>query len=336
MKTNYSKIQISVVQGDVLTFHADVLVLKYAQMFFGVDKAVAERFSIRGGYDTNEFVVENGKEKLFESNGLIAATHVLFVGVKWLYTFGYLDIREFARRALRALSQSGHKIRHLAMTLHGAGYGLDEVEAFEAEIAGVIDAINRGDFPETLERISIVEINDARAQRLSHTLDSLLPKGYVETDIKVYFDEVGQEAGDRLRAAGYASETKPHVFVAMSFKEEMDDVYHYGIQGAVRKAGFVCERADLSTFTGDVLEWVKRRIKNASLVIADLSDANPNVYLEVGYAWGVGIPTILLTTNPSDLKFDVRGQRCLIYKRIKDLENVLTNELKGLQRDMDI
>ena len=73
----------------------------------------------------------------------------------------------------------------------------------------------------------------------------------------------------------------------MPFKNDMDDTYHYGIQGAVRAAGFLCERADLSTFVGDVMHWVQNRIRTSSLVIADLTEANPNVYLEVGYAWGV-------------------------------------------------
>ena len=49
-------------------------------------------------------------------------------------------------------------------------------------------------------------------------------------------------------------------------------------------AGYLCERAYMSSFTGDVLSWVKERIDSAVLLVADLSGANPNVYLEVGYA----------------------------------------------------
>ena len=112
----------------------------------------------------------------------------------------------------------------------------------------------------------------------------------------------------------------------------MEDVYHYGIQSAVNAAGLLCERADLSSFTGDVLEWVRSRIRSASLVVADLTDANPNVYLEVGFAWGVGVPTVLVVRSTDHLKFDVRGQRCLVYKKIKELEDSLTTELRSLQR----
>jgi len=66
------------------------------------------------------------------------------------------------------------------------------------------------------------------------------------------------DASKRLASAGSVSEGKAHVFVAMPFKDDMDDVYHYGIQNAVHADGLLCERADLSSFTGDVLEWIPR------------------------------------------------------------------------------
>jgi hypothetical protein len=111
----------------------------------------------------------------------------------------------------------------------------------------------------------------------------------------------------------------------------MEDVFHYGIRNAVKDAGFLCERADQSSFTGDVLDWVQKRISSATLVVADLTTANPNVYLEVGYAWGCGKPTVLVVAEASDLKFDVKGQRCLVYKgKIKMLEEMLRQELLAI------
>jgi nucleoside 2-deoxyribosyltransferase len=69
----------------------------------------------------------------------------------------------------------------------------------------------------------------------------------------------------------------------------------------------------------------------APLLVADLSTANPNVYLEVGYAWGKGIPTVLLARDAADLRFDVKGQRCLLYNSIRKLEASLKSELKALR-----
>ena len=61
-----------------------------------------------------------------------------------------------------------------------------------------------------------------------------------------------------------------------------------------------------------------------------MTTANPNVYLEVGYAWGKNIPTVLLAQDPGDLRFDVKGQRCLLFSSIQMLEDLLTRELSSL------
>ena len=74
------------------------------------------------------------------------------------------------------------------------------------------------------------------------------------------------------------------------------------------------------------MDSVKQRIAAATLIVAELSTANPNVYLEAGYAWGCGKPTILTARQTEDLKFDVKGQRCLGYKNIKSLEDMLRKE----------
>lgn len=179
-----------------------------------------------------------------------------------------------------------------------------------------------------MEQISIVERDLGRAERLMRALSDLMAPPKKEPPGAGA--DIARAREERLRSAGYASASKEHVFVAMPFRDEMDDVYHYGIQAAVRDAGFLCERADLSSFTGDVLEWVRERIKSARLLVADLSEPNPNVYLEVGYAWGCGVPTVLLVRDTEKLTFDVRGQRCLKYKKIRDLEESLREELRSL------
>jgi hypothetical protein len=272
--------------------------------------------------------------RLLPSKGVIEARAVLFVGVNPLRQFGYQEIREFGRKVLISLAGAAPEIRHLCLTIHGPGYGLDEIEAFESEIAGLLDAIKSGDLPQELQRITIIERNVARAERLSETLARLLPSGLAEVGKGGEIKELGEKANERLQSVGYDSENKQHIFVAMPFAEEMDDIFYYGIQGAVKAAGFLCERADLSTFTGDIIEWVKKRIASSTLVIADLSNANPNVYLEVGFAWGCGRPTILLCRDAAELKFDVRSQRCLVYKKIKDLEESLRKELEGLRNNL--
>lgn len=285
-------VRIGVETGSALAWQGDVLVVKFAQRLYGVDAAVhavLSRAAPPGPLpDVGASLLQGGTPGL-------GAARVVFLGVPRQGVFGYADVRDFGHRALSAAGVAKPAARHVALTLQGIGFGLDETEAFEAELAGIVDAVEGRDMPAGLATVTFVERNAGRAGRMAAVLARLLPGGRIGT--------AGSNSGDdaldaaaraTLRGVGRASAAKPKVFVAMPFAPDMDDVFHHGIQGAVNAAGLPCERADLASFTGDVVEWVKARIAAARLVIADLSTANPNVYLEVGYAWGKGVLTVLL------------------------------------------
>jgi hypothetical protein len=331
MDAKKKNIRIRIQNANALTWGADVLVLKYAQASYALDMEVLNLLRKRLG----EIVLpKDGQYHLVNSMNQLGSRSILFVGVKPLFHFRYREIREFTRRAFAILAEEAPETKHICLTLHGANFGLDEVEAFQSEIAGTIDALDSSNFPPRLEEISIVETKQTRAERLQNELSRLLPGGYYEPHARNSKDEPSNIMNERFRLVGYNSDSKPHIFVAMPFREDMEDVYEYAIKRSVNDAGFICERTDLSAFTGEILERVKSRIKSSALVVAELTGANPNVYLEVGFAWGCGVPTMLLARDAEELKFDVQGQRCLYYKRIKDLEKLLREELQGLYKKL--
>ena len=322
------QIPIRVVNNDALAINADVLVLKHAQALFGVDRNVFYRLSkLHANLESS--LPEYGKFLQVDSFGTIGVKEVLFVGVEQLSEFRYQNIREFAHRALVHLGKNSPQVETVCFTLHGGGYGLDEIEAFESEVAGIVDALSHGEFPPSLKEIIIVELEKRLAEQLNRSLKKLFPQDAVFIN-KGGLAEINPSSSSRLKEAGFSSETKPLIFVAMPFNKKMYDVFYYGIRGAVNDAGYLCERVDEAHFTGDVMERVKFRIKQADLVLADLTQANANVYLEVGYAWGCEKPTILLVQDANELKFDVKGQRCLVYSGIRELEEMLHKELEKL------
>lgn len=328
--TTPSVIRVEVSSGDVLQYESDILALKFAQDLYGVDNKVVQRLEA-SGIRVRDRLPPIGDSLIVSSAGVVRAPEILFVGVQPLGRFAYGEIRQFSHKVMQELAASRSAVRNVALTLHGRGFGLDESEAFKAEIAGLLDAFEAEEYPPSLEYVVIVE-NDARtAERLALLLDEILPTRAVIPG-RSRRARRASEARGTLGDVGDASVAKPHVFVAMPFAPEFDDRFHYGIKGAVNVAGFLCERADLASFTGDVISWVRDRIDKATLVIADLSTANPNVYLEVGYAWGRNVRTVLLAPTAADLKFDVRGQRCLVFNSIRHLEELLTKELVGLRR----
>ncbi len=329
-------IEFEVQQGDVTTFDADVIALKFAQGLFGADQAVAGALGCSGDYLRGE-LSDPGAYRIWRTDGKIKAKLVLFVGTPPLYAFDYGEIRKFAARVLKVLKNVAHTTEHLAMTIHGVGYGLDESEAFRSQLAGCLDAFDSRNFPQSLKRITIVEREPGRAKRLRIVLKESIPGGavtpYPEPETQNAQGSI--ERSPLVSAVGRESADKPHIFVAMPFAEKLDDVYHYGIQSPVNAAGYLCERIDATAFTGDILERIKLRIETASLVIADLTTTNPNVFLEVGYAWGKGRPTILLVQDVKELPFDVRGQRCLVYGKIQDLEKALAKEIQALKENLN-
>ena len=157
-------IDIAVECADALSFRADVLALKYATALHGVDRAVVGALSTHVP-EIRMLLPKPSEFFATATGGSIAASNVLFVGVEPLPSFRYGEIRSFARMVLEISARETPRANHVALTVHGPNYGLDEAEAFESEVAGLLDAINSGNFPPALVKLTVVEIDAGRARR---------------------------------------------------------------------------------------------------------------------------------------------------------------------------
>lgn len=330
-------IDLAVLNADILDVEADVLAVKYAQGFHASDGLVADKLAAKG-ISKRSLEAPVNLPRFTPSQGAVKATDVLFLGTVPLSHLGYHDVRIFASRTLEVLKERGSSIRTLALTVHGANCGLDEGEAVLALAGGLIDGISRGQVPASLQKISIIEKREARAKRLHLTLMTKLPglPGVSLAGDTFRIERPSSQAAvlvekpPSLPTHGVQGvEQKPHAFVAMPFAPEFEDVFHYGIQNPVHAAGLLCERVDAAVFEGLIIQRILSRIETAKVVVAELTGANPNVYLEVGYAWASKVPTILLVRDVNELRFDVKGHRCLVYRNIRELETMLTAELRA-------
>ena len=107
---------------------------------------------------------------------------------------------------------------------------------------------------------------------------------------------------------------RPFVFVLMPFDTKFDDVYLMAIKPACENAGAYAERVDEQIFQGSILDRIYNQIAKADLVIADMTDKNPNVFYEIGYAHALGKPTLLLTKDVDDIPFDLKHYPHVIYE----------------------
>jgi hypothetical protein len=173
-------VDIQVHEADALDFSADVLVLTYPQALYGVTKLVVERIE-SAGIGIQNLLPAGDACRLVDTKGQTAAARVLLVGVVTFNEFGYSAIRGHARRALASLGKTMPAATHVAFTLHGAGYGLDEAESFRSEVAGMVDAVESKEHPPKLSLISVVERHGDRAQRLQVLLESIFPGSAADT-----------------------------------------------------------------------------------------------------------------------------------------------------------
>jgi hypothetical protein len=113
------------------------------------------------------------------------------------------------------------------------------------------------------------------------------------------------------------------------------EIYEDIIVPAVTKAdpSIRCIRADELKITGSIIRDIVSYLFDSELVIADLTDKNPNVFYELGVRDAVGKPSILIAQHIEDIPFDLRSYRTLLYgtnqraarKFQADLEKVISN-----------
>jgi nucleoside 2-deoxyribosyltransferase len=121
----------------------------------------------------------------------------------------------------------------------------------------------------------------------------------------------------------------------MSFREEEEPAladYWQAMLRAARKSRreFELVRVDQVEGDYDIVDRVYKEIDTADLIVADLTLSPANVYLEIGYARGRHKPVIQVSRIDTQLEFDVRGRRTLIYRNATTLEEKLARELDAL------
>jgi len=107
---------------------------------------------------------------------------------------------------------------------------------------------------------------------------------------------------------------EPVCFVVMQFTEEFNTLYAEVIRPTCEEFGYRVVRADDFYTSGQIINDITRSIRECTIVIADVTPNNPNVFYEIGFAHGISKPTILLSDRKREkLPFDISGFRTLFY-----------------------
>ena len=122
---------------------------------------------------------------------------------------------------------------------------------------------------------------------------------------------------------------KPSCFVVSPIGEDgsperrrADQVLRHLIEPAARKTGYAKPvRADQISSPGIITQQVIEAVAEADLVIADLTDHNPNVFYELAIRHGLQSPFVQLLESSQRLPFDIAQMRTIKFD-IHDIDSV--------------
>ncbi|NJL29205.1 MAG: hypothetical protein HC897_15645 [Thermoanaerobaculia bacterium] len=127
---------------------------------------------------------------------------------------------------------------------------------------------------------------------------------------------------------------KKFAFVLMPFSSQYDDIYALGIRDPCEQLSLRCERVDEQHFQGHIIDRVYDQIMGADIVIAELTERNPNVYYELGFARAMRKRIITLVKSVQELPFDLRSYPHIVYEgSISGLRAKLSERVKNSLTD---
>lgn len=137
-----------------------------------------------------------------------------------------------------------------------------------------------------------------------------------------------------------APEVDPKLcFIVMPFgPEELTEVYEYFVKPSIEtNCGLRCERGDDVFGSNVIMDDIRRSIERSRLVVADLTGRNPNVFYEVGIAHTLNKEVLLISQSMSDVPFDLRHRRVLVYdytpKGCKKLERNVADNINAILQE---
>lgn len=128
-------------------------------------------------------------------------------------------------------------------------------------------------------------------------------------------------------------------FVMMPFADPIGGYYNLVYKPAIEKTGLRPIRADADIFgSGKIMDQILEGMTAAKVLVAELTDRNPNVFYELGIAHALKKPVVLVSATEKDVPFDLQHIR-VIYYDVKDpfwgtklIEKVAENVLSAIQR----
>lgn len=96
-------------------------------------------------------------------------------------------------------------------------------------------------------------------------------------------------------------------------RERADNVYRYLIAPVCEELGYRPVRVDHVNAVDNINTTIINYLKTAPMVIADMTDHNPNAFYELGFRQALELPLVPIIKVGGNLPFDVMTTRTVFY-----------------------
>src|SRR5437763_6851866 len=135
--------------------------------------------------------------------------------------------------------------------------------------------------------------------------------------------------------------TAMQCLVIMPFQASFDPVFRTvqtTVANAIPEQPIDCYWLKDVHAAGRITDDILNGIQKAALCVADLTESNPNVMWETGYAMALGKPTVLISQDVETLPFDLKVHRVLPYQldMLPDLGRILSKAVSQTLARYDV
>ncbi len=129
-----------------------------------------------------------------------------------------------------------------------------------------------------------------------------------------------------------------------------DKLLDYVLKPVLEQKDYEIIRADKILQADLITDSIIYNLENAELVIADITQPNPNVYFELGYRTALKKPVIQIAVEKTRLPFDISVKRTFFYNLldvaqienfktliltvIDNIESSITTEIQNVKNNM--
>ncbi len=128
----------------------------------------------------------------------------------------------------------------------------------------------------------------------------------------------------------------PTCFVIQPFNEKFNSRFHDTFKKAIEAADLRAYRVDEDPKSIAPIDSIESGIKKSAICFADITEDNPNVWYELGFAFAAGKKVVMACEkNRDNLPFDIRHRSVIFYKTdslsdYEKLKNDITSKIKAV------